>query len=960
MAISNDEMKKFMYDPARMQRYILQQVETSTKGKVEFTDATNPFVLAIEVAANTAANTIIEMRNVVRKKYPDLANTTDDLYHHITDTELLNIYSTPSEALLMFYVNIISLTNENGGYRPEGENYVETTIPTGTEIKIYGHTFTLLNNIVVKLYDNGTTFVEQQLSDNSLAYDNISILDSKIVTDKDSGSWIVFNTLVKQVKRHIVDNPITPTQGFTETISIENKFCYAEVYYSSSATGNKKVKLQKAISDEYLNATVPTAVILPYNKDIIVKIPDIYLLSGDISGVCHIELYETRGQLYLPLTAVLPTDIEVTLGDTGQNLSTASSANVGIMVLANTIVNGGKNGLSTTELRESIINNLLGNSNLPITEKQLEQVGVYNGYSIFKDEDVITGRVYSGMKALPDLSSETDKSSTIQAKADVFFNSVKLVISEVAKSRFVSVYNNSLVVKSGTIFKDNNGVVEIVTETQYEALKKMSQVMLIEHLKANTYYYTPYTYVIEGDETFSSSRAYSLDIPEIEGVRILSKNDVIKPKANIEMYAVIKTDKGYRIILTVIHNDDYNIIEDKHKYLQLKLPLYNGTGYVYINSTYDVRSRRYSFDLETNFVVDDNDMIDLQNGTSNTSTKRIKLTLDATIYTIITDKNTIDPNGYLLGEIDTTGKEYAVVVTKETLTLKLGKKLDNLYNKLYNVYNEHKYVTHKETVYDTYDQDEYERKGPTGSMFSCFEDENGEYKLKWHRIHKKGDYKYDKNGDKVIKYKKGDPVIGKDGNPTINTEAGIIRHVDMLLLEYAYMATDNANYIAYREDIVKTLDTYIFVEVPKLNSMFLENTKLLYKSFLSNAQVTIMVNSQLATIPSVVTPKVLLYLKNTTSVTSDTVDVFRMEIGIIINKHLQGTTIILEDIKNEIKAKLGETVGGVKLTGIGIDNDEVINIYNPQSRLCLGKLLDLNSNNELIVKYNITIETIFI
>ena len=212
----------------------------------------------------------------------------------------------------------------------------------------------------------------------------------------------------------------------------------------------------------------------------------------------------------------------------------------------------------------------------------------------------------------------------------------------------------------------------------------------------------------------------------------------------------------------------------------------------------------------------------------------------------------------------------------------------------------------------------------------------------------------------MLLYKKGDPVLDVYGEPVVNTQSGVIRYIDMLLLEYEFYKANAPAYNSYKVMVLENLKKYITDDMIELNNKLLENTKICYKSYKTSQSVSIIVNTAEEIIPYMITPSVLLYLSNTSELSNDQLENYKTIIGNIIATHCDNAVIKLEDIKNDIKTAIGSNVSGIKISNLDPSNAEVITIKNPNIKLSLGKLLSLNKNSEFVVKYNIKLDIQYI
>lgn len=951
MAIDKSTISNLIYDPTIMQRYILEELDDATQGAYAVVDPTNPFTMLMETAVTCASSAVTEASNLMRKQYPSLAALEDELYHHITDNESTYMFATPAEANIRFYVNAIDLRNY--GVESADGAYREMVIPTGTTITALDTPLTLLNDILVRLYNNGTVFVEQQLDkDNDIAYEDIGILEGQLVTDGSNTTWICFETKVKQVNKVTVNKTVVVSSGFRERILLSDRFCHANVSYKTS-NSDGYIQLTKMFDDEYIDPLSPGAVVKVYNKNIVVKIPDQYMVEGYISGNVKIEVYETKGYQYLPLNRYTVNDFTIVKGDTGKSSQAAASKNIAIMAVAVSVLAGGKDTASVEELRNSIINNTTGDIDLPITEKQIEQYGNINGYTIVKNLDILTEREFLGLKSVPDINS-----SLVYAYHTAFFNTAKVVIDEIKDYKNIIVNDNRFIIKSNTIFINNNSIFTILNNDELDYLNSLNSYILAEYLKTNKLFFNPFYYVIEKSENMINSRVYDLDNPKINYTFIKEKNTTMSQRVNVKKYAIVKTDKGYRLSLNLATNTSFDNLEERNLVLQLRIPLYGGNSYAYINGVYDKVKEIYNFDILTNLSITEDGNIDLQNGSSGLSTKEFSIVSDLDLYICSIDVNLVDPAQFLKSEVSIPAAN-VVVFTKEMINVTFGEELKYIHNNIYNTYSERKYKTYTEDIPLVYNEDVYKVDPDTGLIIKVvYKDKKyvGEYTI----LHKKGDHILDENGEKLYLHRKGETVVDSSGNPVVDLEGGVVRHIDMLMLEYEFLASNSNAYNNYNKLTIEALRYYIVDELSAINNKLLEKTTIKYKSFNTTSNLAIITNNTVSYINNNCSPKVLLYVQGTNVIDNETKDTYKTLIGGVFNTYFTKSTIVLEDIKNEIKSKIGSMVTGVKITGIDANDSEIINIRDTNNRLYLNKLMDTNKNNELIVKYDVDLDIVYV
>lgn len=1026
------EMRKFIYDPNKIQTLMLDYIREANKGQLDIVDPTNPFTMLLEATAVNGSNPILEMKTLMRRMYSNLANTKQDLYPHLYDSVLINMFSVPSEANIVFYINIMEL--KQNGYRPTGAKYIETVIPEYTEVTVADTTFTLLNDIIVRLYDEGSVFVEQQTSKSPIAINSLGILPGVVVSDAESNSWILFETTVKQIKRNVVSDTIIVSEGFNKTVKITDQYYYSDVAYKNSNTNGKYVSLAKTHDDAYIDPYTPTVFISQGTDSINFKIPDVYVVDGGISGNTNITIYQTKGRLFLPINSYKTDDFSLVLGNIGKTLSSATSPNITILANSRYIVDGGRDELTVDEIKQAIITNTTGANELPITNDSIKRLGSFNDFEMFKAIDILTSRTYIASR-----NTSTIDTSLINSRADIFTNRVQIVLSDYLNNDNVYIKNDIFVIKSGTLFVDKNGIVSIVDQDELNNIKLLSKVEMLNYFKVHKYFITPYYYVIDKQETIVNTRVYDLDTPELNNLILLGKNVNIIPRVNIDKYLIEKTSTGYKITMSLIGNKDFDKLDPTKVRAQLKIDLYDSTEAVYYESTYDVNTKYISFDITTDDYIDSNDNMVVTNGTTTLSSVIISLMTNLTITIYTLDTTIIDPSHYLANELYITKGDYITVFSKEKLAVIFGTNLKYIWNKVSAKYNERKYLKYTQNIPLVYNKIVYNTDATTGTIFgvnnvkpvidaaitvvasaaySIIIDsviysytstsnatlttiQNGliaaitstivtvaknstgliltgvtagldvsitatsnisitittpaSSDLAYSILHNIGDPVLDASGAPVYEHKIGDVVMDTNGLPKVDTTNGVIRYIDILMLEYEYKLADTNVYINYYKMLLDTLRLWLTTQLGTLNEAMLENTSALFKSYKSVLPIKVDVSGTVISLPYLVRPIVTIYVR-TNTYTQEEVNAIKNKIGHIIHHTLDGITVSLEVIKKTIMAEIDTNIVGVKIVGIdNVGGLEVFNLNDKTVRLVIDKIMNLNLNNELTVEYDLSL-----
>lgn len=952
MLLTTDELSTYMYDPNKLQQVMLDNLESSTKGEFVITEPTNPFVMLMELAVTSGANAITEPLGVVRQLYPDLAETHNDLYHHIADGDLEGLFSTPAETSMVIYINVKDLYSH--GSKSADGSYVETVLPLDTEITVNSVIFTLLNNINIRLYTEGGVFVEQQSNDAlDISIKNLGVLTSGIVNFTNGEPWIVFETLLKQVKKHTISKTITPSEGFDITTTLTNKYSYSNVEYKNNNTNNVYTKLNKSHSKAYIDRTTPTCYIEVSGADIRYKIPDVYLVDGVVSGNIKIDVYETLGKIYLPINKFDMSDYAVNIVPLGTSEAEASIANINVLANSRAVLDGGVDNVTVAELKNSIITNSTGSIDVPVTDANMTQRGLLEGFEITKALDVLTDRTYIASKNLPEINI-----SNIYSRPDIYFNTVGITISGIPRTSKVVISGDYLIIKAGCVFKENDGVISIVDDLELAYIDTLPINNLISITKNTKYFYTPYFYIIDtSDNTEITSTVYKLNAPYLENVIIKAKNPNVLPKVNIDKYTVELDDTGYKVYFSLISNDDFKSTNLDVVKGQLGINIHNSSEKLYIESVYDKVNNLLIFHIETDLILDSEETLVINSGISSISSKNISLVSDVELLIYTLDAGVIDSSNFLSGELNYNTNTHAVVFGKEQVTLNLGNKVEHIWNMLYNTYTESKYLKHLNDIPMRYEKDVYDVDPDTGSIFTCEIDDDGNTIPSYNILHNAGDIIYDSEDNIVYKHRVGDIVL-EDGLPIIDTVSGVIRNIDIMMLDYEYKIANSDAYKNYLTTVIDTIDTWMNGTISDINNVLLENTTLLYKSYKKAGAVRITSGNTTYSVNYIIKPTVKLYVSDD-NYSTDELSVLRYNIGNILHDTINSKDVNLVKAKELIIDTLGTNVAAVKISNIDTVNDsEIFSMYDDSKRLVLNKLLSVDEGNNIVVRYDIDVQLI--
>ena len=327
----------------------------------------------------------------------------------------------------------------------------------------------------------------------------------------------------------------------------------------------------------------------------------------------------------------------------------------------------------------------------------------------------------------------------------------------------------------------------------------------------------------------------------------------------------------------------------------MHIPIRNSNSTVYFDTNYDVTNKMFSFDVITGELFDS--VYKVLNGNSILKDINIDLNTNMYLYIYTSDNTVIDSSNFLYNEFGLQDKN--VILNKELFTVKLGTKLNYIYNNVLTLFNNRQYKRHESTIPLTYENDVYE-KYDNGLIINPRELSNGRVELNMKLLHSKGDVVLDSKGEMIYKSKAGDIILDKDNKPIVDNINGIKRVMDILMLEYEYIVADTETHINYLDLVMNNILAMVYTDMEEINDITMDITKIKYKTFRNMSDVNIIVNNILYPIPYNVTPNITLILdKNNIISDSVLIEEIKSICGKVITKHLNSEKILLSNIKKD-------------------------------------------------------------
>ena len=951
------DLAAFMNNPSGIQRTQIRLLREARGGEFDVVDASNPFIYLLESGAQTTAALLDKYEALDRRRYPIAAQTQEDLYLHMSDVDYLDRFAQPVSAKFDFFIARDEILNK-AILDPE-TGYRKIVMPRGTRHTVGGVTFwqgypieirVMDHNAIRVVYDATETLPFEELESNIIETDERMINGQMVVR-------FSTNTLQYSIDSTIAQ--VTPGSPLVFKKAILDQFFYLRVYQEQADLSWQEIRVTH--SDLIYDPNVLTAVAKVDGQNISVSVPQIYATVLGLMGNFRVDIYQTKGPLNMDLRVFTEKQITTsfeTVDPADQTPYTAVLESIqAISVIGMTFINGGRDMLSLEELRRRVIAGSTGPKNKPITPDQIQTALVDKGYEIVKNIDSTTNRVFLGTRALPrPTQKELITAASLSVQMSIFS------IAELVLLQTVIDNQTSVTITPETVFQNRDGRAVIVPKSEIDALRAMTPDEQAFRVSSANYYYTPWYYVLDAQESEFDFRAYHLDAPMNVGRSFVRANDTTRLTLGTLDYSISKVAQGYRILIKTQSDDVVKNLPDEQLQVQLAFVPIGEQERAYLNGTLigvdpSDNERVYEFIVATNHNVTAGGGLQLTNFVMFEDVPQaIEVALLAE-FEVFYCTTAFVGTQYERGFIEQAMGAFilpadAKGITHERLKLRLGYSLDRLWKQSRTITGEESYERYAEDVYAVYEEDEYQIVNPaTGSTWEVVDGE-----LKRTLLHAKGTEVLDPQGNRVIQFYKGDTVKDAYGRPIVKSGRSLYRQLDFMLVEGAYYFATDPVAAEYRLEMVQMLLGWITEDLTSIVPSLLEKTEIFLYPKTTTGPVRVTYGPGLSTTLNAEQGIVLDISVTDTVYANDTLKAQLLEQAVlVINSYFQLKVVAVSDIIVALRKAFGSDVIDVRVKGLGGANDfSVLTVESDTQRLSLAKRLAARADGVLVVEEDVT------
>lgn len=818
-------------NPGMVQSLIITEFQNRLNGTVSVADPNNAFCFILEAGSSVVAQAVRLAEKKFETLYPVRAVTAAELYPHMSDFDYLNLTAAPAPVSFNLILDKDWLIANSTTF---DTNYNKVIIPDSTTINLGGRTFSLYYPIQIMI--NRTT--GSILATWDLSVENpLMSFDSNFLTDVVEYTVGGLNLLsmtftAYQFATTTTKEVSTVSMGFNKTYSYSDQFYAARVY---SLINGVWTELAYTLSQTIYDPTTPTAIltIMSDNNTLQVQIPQVYFTTGALGQQVMVKIYTTQGALNVAIAQTEAQSITANF-DTGSSPYAAILAQPPTIVLIpqnQTQIVGGSNGMSFTQLRQSVINADLY-SQVPITPLELTAAANKLGFSLTKYLDNITDRIYFASSTLKNAASGLIVPLGI---LPTYFDLATLSNT----STILSYGDNVTTILPTTLFMFNatNNLCVPLSDADVRRIASLSTSDLAAALNANTHTRQPYHVVLYSSQTYPAAKTFDLTTPSATNLNFVTENassPVQLTVASISITHLQAGTGGYQIAIGIKRSISLGSADPSTFYVVLSTKDRQSVA-MQLRATYQSSTTLldiYTVNLSTDYHITQDLYIrttmDTNTGASTLTEIPLSSTFSFYLGVSAAANSSVSQSPALQPFVPSVYTDM-LAVSLQTATLTFGADLSqSVYNVVTSTWGSQPYQTYPETIYHTYDHDVY-ASNPDGTLVTTVvANGTGGNTVLLTKTHSRGDQVLDGSGNPVVKYSAGSIQLDANGNPVALNNRSVVFTVQMLQLDAKLYSSTDLNDTNYVSGFSALLNSTL-VNLGTLKNNLLERTALYYK-----------------------------------------------------------------------------------------------------------------------------------
>lgn len=965
--IASETLRAQVYDlkhePARVGDLVLDLLESAVVDRAGFVmDPSQPLPFLLETSVVLTAAAVDSYETLTLQQYPNIAQTSEDLYLHLSDVDMVGMFGTPGQC----YFTILLSKSEvvANAVAIDGSQSRKLTIPKHTQLTVNGLYFTMQYpiDIVIKPYggieitlDGTVSSPLQPLTGTRVDWNTFRQRSSVQGDLPNEYLRIRFPVMQMKLTSHVIKG--NPTALLKKSFSLTDSFFYARAFRQ---TANGWVEIKTSHSEYTFDANNPTLMLKVVDSTLTVSLPHVYQLTSIASASIRVDIYTTRGDLYMDLAGLSASQFTANFADLDTPDNNRYIAPLETLdtftILSDDAVSGGSNPPPFNVRRERVLNNAIGPIVQPISSDQVQTTVEKLGFAVSLNTDDASGRTFKVSRTMP-----SHVSGIITSPIDSAVLTAKSTMDDLVMLDTVVDNGDQITILPSTLYKNVDGALDIVLDGERTALETARSDIKVNMLIANNYLYTPLHYVMDPSNNQFNVRPYYLTHPTMDIIGYSASNETIDVFVQSSTTTQLQyTDTGYTLRILTESNAPYKALADSQVHAQLAFRPDIENEWVYVNgsivATNLADERVFEFRIETSWEIDPTHNLRVTNFTLRQNTPQLHETPLKGEWFIIWLVSDYSIPGMTTSAVDTNVGRHllpagVVGIHQESMTIRLGDELSGLWRRSRPITGTISYKTYPYDIPKVYPGNVYEY-GPDGSII--IEKVDGKKRLKV--LHAKGSPMIDPDTGEPEVYPQGSPMVNEFGELIPLGPRTVSWWWDVVLFDAQYRYATRELDQTYTLGIADILNEWINDTLAPLKKLALERTEFQFQPINSLRYVNALVDDG-ETVSMYTAQKLVvdLYLTPQAYNRADLITAMKNTVQNVLDTEFAKTQLSIEGLNKAIKDTLGDDVITVSVSGLGGGDFSVITLLDTTTRLCLAKTLNVDTNGELSIISGLTI-----
>jgi hypothetical protein len=974
-----DELNRISNNPSRVIATIFNNIESTfnaQQGTLNSSD--HPFAFMVDLVTGTQYGFISRLGDAEASQFRVHARNIGDLSKTMSDEDWYGVYGTPSGTTIRFIIAeetldeiAIRYTETSGTLE---NSYRKLVIPPDTQFDIAGIPFLLENPVEIRVMDHGGYEVVYDSTRQSKLNPLSTNTPDVTYLDIDRLRYLAIHLPVRQLEITAYPNkPINGTAGFKDVITYSDDI-YAVRAFITPDGSTRRSEMAVIYNNENYDPNQATLVVdLKTDTTFEVSVPPVYTQNGLITSArITILVYTTKGEMYRDLSTLTNQYFKYAFYDYGNDNGSLNQFEKPLATVNTLLVDvldpitGGQSAMEFQALKDMLI---YGHRQrlIPISNNDISQFLLTNGYSSVKSIDMITDRLYRVTKNLPVQASKlyTDSSvASFNSAMGVNVASILTSLEELIASGWGLDNGLRVTLPQRSVIDITQQTPFLVPKSQYQTLKDSTNQNKIDTMAKRTMVYTPFAYVFDTTKNRAVTRIYRLNHPTIRYQTFRFENASLGLQVSVGNIGIEHTDDGYRITIQTSSTDAYQKLSNDVVGLQLSFTPSGVASPITMRAKLagvtEDKERRFVFDIPSKFDITDADLIGVtgfnQFGQP-ASTSFVDLQTTATfIFTLGGSGLTLTSASDM--KVDQTlfsGTNISIIETD--YVVQFGRNMGSLYTRIRPMVGDAQYKKYEADVPELYEKDVYQYQtvtGPDGTTIRKLVLVDGLPVIE----HSAGTQVMDSSGNPVWRFLKGQTVFDDQNQPVLLEPRKMKYYWDFIGFDFSYILSQDQYDTDYMESTEAFFVDQVVAQLDNFNTIVLDETKLVFKPRSTMGYTRTIVNEMIErTLKNDLTFSVVYMLTQNGMRNQNLKDNLNTSTHTVINNMLLKDTVSHSGIVSALKDNGGSEIIDIHLTvsAGGYEIDAITNV-DTTNGFSVAKNIEQTADKFLTIKEAIEIQ----